>query len=156
MIRLLITRRYFVALIWMLGCYASVAGCKEEDCQDSECYNFPRVCVEILPFVEEPPVCDQVSITYSHDEWSDMDDECGTEDSEQWGPLNPTSCYYGSESITVTISQDEQRTATRIIELAEHNYCGEDIAYVVVTLHEVEPPTFGETLYVSPCENGGL
>lgn len=60
------------------------------------------------------------------------------------------------EWVDVTVAPYEGEEATLRVELAEHNYCGHDIAYVVATLHDDGPPTFTEVLYVSPCENGSL
>jgi hypothetical protein len=56
------------------------------------------------------------------------------------------------EKIKVTVDYDNNEKIEKEIKLAPHNYCGREIAYVVVILDEEEQPVFKETEYISPCE----
>ncbi len=116
------------------------------------------MCVEIIGYNVDVALSDQLELEYSFQGYTSKENEWIVF-GDSWGNLNPTSCRSASldaQYFDITISQDENRTSTKRIELAEHNYCGEDIAYVIATLHEDSPPTFGDTFYVSPCKNRGL
>ena len=127
------------------------------DCYESICYNAPRICIEIIPYSSEQDVCDQVDIVYSiqGDDENYPEEQCGSTIFYEitTDHFRPTSCFYGSAEVTVT---HNGYSASELIEDNKFNYCGRDIAYVVVTLHEDGPPTFGDPVYVSPCEKRGL
>jgi hypothetical protein len=123
----------------------------------------PRLVVGVFPNENNLDPCNEVEIKFEHSNGvvfsnlsiPDVCDAC----EEQVDGLLWTACVASGpavEWIEVTISQDADRTTSQRVSLAEHNYCGEDIAYVSATLHEDEPPTFGEILYVSPCNTGSL
>lgn len=129
-----------------------------DTCQESACYGIGRICVEVIPFEREPSICEQVVISYTQNDETHTEIDCGHYDSAEWGRLNPISCAGGGQEgeITLSIVQDENRNASTKVLLADHNYCGRDIAYVYVMLNEDGPPSFEETVYVSPCEMSTL
>ncbi len=140
----------------------------EPSCAGTDCFGMPRMVVGILQYDEDLESCENVEIVFedsegdiltNNDAGPDEPNVCSGPYEEQVAGLLWTACRTCGPAvkwIDVTISQDEDRTTTQRIELAEHNYCGVDIAYVLVTLHEDDPPTFGEVMYISPCETGGL
>ncbi len=135
-------------------------GCKNDDensCQENNCYGMERACVEVIPFEREPSVCEQIVISYIVKDSTFIETNCGHYDNAEWGRLNPVSCFDGVGSeFTLTVNQNDHNYASIEIPAAEFNYCGRDIAYVYVMLHEDGPPTFSEIFYVSPCETSSL
>ncbi len=147
--------QYFVLWIIFLGLICK--GC--DNGPDPSCSLRPRICVEIIPFKSEPHFCEQVVISYTEQHGTFVEELCGSYDTSEWGKLNPSSCMInapGTESVTITVFQDEYISASTEVVLAEHNYCGKDIAYVYVILNEDGPPSFSETIYVSPYDKTGL
>ncbi|MDJ0767021.1 MAG: hypothetical protein QNJ97_28865 [Myxococcota bacterium] len=156
----------FSSMLFMSHCNSS----GQPSCYESDCYGMPRLAVGIIPYDDSHSCGDISEILFKDSEGdifsnhpSNLDEEasvcgCPTRPPYTDGMIWSACSTYGPavKWSDVTISLDAQRTSTQRIELAEHNYCGEDIAYVLVTLHEDKAPTFGEVMYVSPCETGGL
>ena len=55
-------------------------------------------------------------------------------------------------SILLEVEDPDTGIAEVNVELAPHNYCGRDIAYVLVHLSADAMPEFAEPEYISPCE----
>ena len=151
-----------LSLFVMVGC--GLFDPSEPSCAGTDCYHMPRLAIGVLQYDEDLESCENVEIVFEDSEGDIFTNNgdanvCIDCPEEQVVGLLWTACRTCGPAvkwIDVTISQDEDRTTTQRIELAEHNYCGVDIAYALVTLHEDGPPTFGEVMYVSPCETGGL
>lgn len=144
--------------------WGTLSGCdlvrQEIECSNSSCLDSPQVCVEVIPYTSDIPVCDQISIEYFWNGVVIPEQDCGRDGipGDMSRQRNPTACSeFGNNDpfVEVTVTHGDQ-AATQRIELAEYNRCGEDIAYVYVTLHEDGPPTFGEVAYISPCMERSL
>jgi hypothetical protein len=56
----------------------------------------------------------------------------------------------GVEAVTLTVSMTSGQSFVKELELAPHNYCGRQIAYVVATM-ESSGVSWSDVSYVSPC-----
>ncbi len=57
----------------------------------------------------------------------------------------------GDKSLRLRITLRNGQTLVKDMELAEHNYCGREIAAVRVIMRSLDDVAFGEPQYVSPC-----
>lgn len=158
------------AVLWLV----TVSGCADQrdaDCTEDACFGMPRIAVGVVPYDGGVDPYESAIITFQDSEGDIKNNEEDNPDRELLAAacsgettfnlaeagLFWTACAHSGpdvEWVDVTIAQDADRVATERVALADHNYCGRNIAYTIVTLHEDGPPTFGEVLYVSPCEQG--
>ena len=140
------------------GCDNSTESCADDGCEGNI---DARMCLNIIPYDDNLEICDLLAIQFVDSEGLvHIPEGCDLSPwPDDWPSLQIAACSTPGPSvqwIDVTVAQDASRTTTQRIILAEHNYCGREIAYSDVTLHDDGPPTFQETLYVSPCDGGGL
>jgi hypothetical protein len=143
-----------------------------EDC-GGECNNFwPRLAVGVVNYQAVGAGTDEDTGSFDTPFHIVFRSSSGNEyiynSAEPTGPLacehHPSGMVWtacstngpADEWVDVTVAPDIGEEATARVLLAQHNYCGHDIAYLVANLHEDGLPTFGEVLYVSPCESGPL